>query len=70
MRPRQIRCLTAESAARLLREVAGGQVERRFIPATLRAVARWIETDQRDQADLRAGMGRIMVEAARVVGGR
>jgi hypothetical protein len=48
--------------------VANGQVERRFIPATLRAVARWIETDRREQADVRAGMARMMLDAARRVG--
>lgn len=68
MRPRQISCLTPEAACRLLRDVASGQVARRYVPSTLRAVARWIVDDQKEQADIRAGMARMMLDAAARVG--
>ena len=68
MRPKQISCLTAETASRLLREVANGQVEKRFVPATLRAVARWIEADRKSQAAMHAGVARLLMDAAQRVG--
>lgn len=68
MTPRRVRCDTPDAACRLLRDVASGAVERRHVPQTLRAVAQWIVDDQQSQAETRAGMSRMMLDAARVVG--
>lgn len=68
MRQRQVRCQTPDEACRLLLAVATGEVERRYVARTLRAVAQWIVDDQVDQANVRAGMARMMLDAARVVG--
>lgn len=68
MRHRAVKCPTADAACRLLLDLATGQVERQAVPRTLRAVAQWIVDDQTAQQETRAGMGRMMLDAARMVG--
>lgn len=65
MKYRAVKCQTADEACRLLQDLATSQVERQAVPRTLRAVAQWIVDDQTAQQETRAGMGRMMLDAAR-----
>lgn len=68
MKYRAVKCQTADEACRLLQDLATSQVERQAVARTLRAVAQWIVDDQAAQEETRAGMGRMMLDAARAVG--
>ncbi len=68
--PLRVRCVTAAQAVRILSTLADTEI--RCAPdvraRALSAVIDWILDDQRDQADVRAGMARMMLDAARAVG--
>ena len=63
-------CSSADSAVRMLAQMADAGNE--ILPAhrvrMLTAVVHWIEDDQAEQAETRAGMARTLLEMARVVG--
>ncbi len=66
----RIPCETAEAAVRLLRAAAegGNNLLPQHRARVLLAVADWIKRDQQDQADVREGMSRLMLDAAAQVG--
>lgn len=68
--PARVRCATADQAVRILATLADTEI--RCAPdvraRALSAVIDWILDDQQEQRDVREGMARIMLDAARVVG--
>ena len=68
--PASVRCATADQAVRILATLADSEI--RCAPdiraRALAAVIDWIIDDQQDQQDVRDGMARMMLDAARAVG--
>ena len=68
--PARVRCATADQAVRILATLSDTEI--RCAPdiraRALAAVIDWIIDDQQDQQDVRDGMARMMLDAARAVG--